>query len=231
MVSLSYDRPLAITLLEDLPLSSTPDSTQERLYNFSDSCHHLFVIANKISQAQDRAKASGKPLSLSTIWKYRESINRIETQSSPHMRNISLCLNRDDYIQHYLFLFFSDSVMLSLCRPALFTSDDGHDSELARLHLDRCRSVLRSYLELLRLSCPIRRSWVFVHVTLSSALTLGLASSIRNDLDDQDFLERFVDALSKTTICANVPAYESALSLLRSCLRSPDSSAEGIIYY
>jgi hypothetical protein len=114
---------------------------------------------------------------------------------------------------------FLDSVMLCLSRPAVLSNESEYNKELTELYLTRCYSALRTYLELLRLNCPIRRSWIFVHVTLSCALTLGLAANTTSIAFDGVFLRNFVDKLSQSTICANVPAYENALKLLRELLR------------
>lgn len=105
--------------------------------------------------------------------------------------------------------------MLCLCRPTVLSHGDTHDKELTDIYLKRCRSVLHTYLELLKLSCPIRRSWVFVHVTLSCALTLGLAANAENDVSDKLFLKEFLDTFSRANIFANVSSYQDALQLLR----------------
>jgi hypothetical protein len=218
LVSLCYDRPSAITVLENIPVTTSSLSAENRLYSFSDSCHYLFVTANKISQALNCAKFSRLRLPLQKTYDFRNLVNSIETRSVPHVQDVSKCQNRDDYIQHYFFRVFSDSVMLCLCRPAVLSCDDEYDKDLADLYLSRCRSVLRTYLELLRLKCPIRRSWFFVHVTLSCALSLGLAANTFSIIPDKVFLKQFLDTLSQNTVCAYVPAYESALERLRGLL-------------
>lgn len=113
--------------------------------------------------------------------------------------------------------------MLCLCRPTVLSYGDAYNKELTDVYLRRCRSVLHTYLELLKLVCPIRRSWVFVHVTLSSALTLGLAANAQNDISDKIFLKEFLEAFSQTNIFANVSSYQDALQLLRQSLRTVTS--------
>lgn len=99
---------------------------------------------------------------------------------------------------------------------------NAYSKELTDTHLERCRSVLRTYLELLRLDCPIRRSWVFVHITLSCALTLALAANTREDVSDKTFLHEFLVTFSQANIFANVPSYQNALRLLRQSLSASE---------
>jgi hypothetical protein len=99
---------------------------------------------------------------------------------------------------------------------------DAYNKELTDMYLQRCRSVLHTYLELLKLGCPIRRSWVFVHVTLSCALTLGLAANTQSDIADKLFLKGFLDTFSQANIFANVSSYQDALQLLRQSMSTYD---------
>lgn len=115
-----------------------------------------------------------------------------------------------------------DSVVLCLYRPVVLSYGDAYSKELTDTYLERCRSVLRTYLELLKLDCPIRRSWVFVHVTLSCALTLALAAETQEDISDKSFLHEFLETFSRANIFANVSSYQNALRLLRQSLSASD---------
>ena len=216
LVSLCYGRPLGIIVLADTSSIESSDSISATAFPFAESCHHLFVMANKIGQILDHHKASKERLTLESIRGFKDNIDQIENQSSLHMQDVSKCQHRDDLVEHYLFRVFSDSIVLCLCRPAFFSYDDDYSKALTELYLNRCRSVLRTYLKLLTLECPVRRSWVFVHVTLSCALALGLAASTygTDRAQDQAFLKRFITAISQETICANVPAYDRAIQKL-----------------
>lgn len=108
----------------------------------------------------------------------------------------------------------------------MLSSEDDYNKELTDLYLSRCRSVLYTYLELLRLNCPIRRSWVFVHGTLSCALSLGLAPQTQEDDDNKALLRTLFGALSQATICAGVPAYENALEIIQKTLNYPKETVE-----
>jgi hypothetical protein len=138
----------------------------------------------------------------------------------PHVRDVSKCQDRDDYIEHHHFRVFSDTITLCLCRPALLSYDNEYSSELTELYLTRCRSVLQTYLELLKLQCPVRNSWIFVHVTLSCSLTLAIGAKTQNMVSDIVFLRIFFETLSQTALCANIPAYGKSLRLLKEFLNS-----------
>ncbi|KAL7942743.1 hypothetical protein V8C42DRAFT_331790 [Trichoderma barbatum] len=223
LVSLCYGRPACIMVVEDVPLESSPSPlTPPQPYSFTTSCNHLFITANKICQAINRAKVSGQPLSLGEIYEFKRSIDHIVMQSTPHLQDVATCQNRDDCIQHHFFQQFVDSVMLCLCRPVALTHGDTCNKELNDIYLKRCRSVLHIYLELLKLSCPIRRSWVFVHVTLSSALTLGITANAQNDISDKLFLKGFLDTFAQSKIFVNVSSYQNALQLLRQSMSTSD---------
>lgn len=179
-----------------------------------DSSHNLLMVANKIGQALQYAKCAKQPLSLSKIHKFKDLINQVESRSLPHIRDVLKCQGRADYFQHCFFRLFSDMVMLCLCRPAVLSGQHEHGQELGSLCMSRCRSVLRTYLELLKLDNPLRRSWIFMHVTLSCALWLGVTADIGKLKSDKILLKKFFDALSESTICVKIPPYANALKLL-----------------
>lgn len=221
LLSLWYGRPSCITVLDDISLD-IPAQESSRQYPFTHSCNHLFTTANKISQATNRAKFSKRQLSLLEIRDFKKVVDQIVARSAPHLQNAAICRNRDDCIQHHFFREFVDSVVLCLYRPVMLSYGDEYSKELTDTHLERCRSVLRTYLELLRLDCPIRRSWVFVHVTLSCALTLALTANTQEDISDKTFLYEFLETFSQANIFSNVPSYQNALRLLRQSLSACD---------
>ncbi|PNP38473.1 hypothetical protein TGAMA5MH_09554 [Trichoderma gamsii] len=211
--SLCYDRPSGITVLESIP--STTSSP--RFYSFFDSCHHLFVTANKIGHSQNQAKFSGERLPNEAILDFRKIVNVIETRSVPHLQDLSKCQSKNDYIQHYIFRLFSDSVMVCLYRPAM-TGDETQDSDITEYYLNRCRSALQTYMELLDLNGAFQRLWFFVHITFSCALILGQAANTRNVHADKAFLKRFFHSVSQNRAFVNLPVYENAWKLLHEFL-------------
>ncbi|PTB39101.1 uncharacterized protein TrAFT101_008098 [Trichoderma asperellum] len=221
LVSLWYGRPSCITVLEDISIESPPQKSS-RQYPFTHSCNHLFITANKISQATSKARFSKRQLSLLEIRDFKKVVDQIVARSAPHLQHAAVCRTRDDSIQHHFFREFVDSVVLCLYRPVMLSYGNAYSKELTDTHLERCRSVLRTYLELLRLDCPIRRSWVFVHITLSCALTLALAANTREDVSDKTFLHEFLVTFSQANIFANVPSYQNALRLLRQSLSASE---------
>ncbi|KAL7955198.1 hypothetical protein V8C34DRAFT_316635 [Trichoderma compactum] len=175
LISLCYARPLGINVLEELALTTPTGRSEARFDSFSDSSHNLFMVANKIGQALQYAKCAKEPLSLLKIRKFKDQTNQIESRSLPHIRNL-----------------FSDPVMLCLCRPAVLSGHHEYGQELGSLCMSRCRSVFN----------PLRRSWIFMHVTLSCALRLGVTADIGKLKSD------------KITICLKIPPYANALKLL-----------------
>ncbi|KAL7911537.1 hypothetical protein GGI35DRAFT_293329 [Trichoderma velutinum] len=222
LISLCYGRPSCITVMDEIPLESSSSLTPPQTYSFTASCNHLFIIANKICQALNKAGFSGKQLSLGEIQDLKGIIDRIIKQSTPHLQDVTKCQDRDECIQHNFFREFVDSVILCLYRPALLSHGDAYNKELWTTYLQHCRSVLHTFLELLKLDCPIRRSWFFVHVTLSCALTLGIAANSQNNISDKLFLKGFLDTFSEANIFANVSSYQEALRLLRQSMSTYD---------
>lgn len=215
LVSLCYGRPAGIAVIEDIPQLGPAGSVVDRLFPFSEACHYLFVVANKIGRAMDAAHFTGKRLTLGAIMGFKNTINQIETQSVLHLQDITKCQHQDDYVEYYIFSVFSDSTNLCLCRPEVLCMSLGNHKELTALYLTRCRSVLRNYLSLLQLHCPMHRTWLFLHVTLSCALTLGIVADMFNLATDEALLSRFVQEVSQSTVCTDVPAYENSLRLLK----------------
>ncbi|KAL6894805.1 hypothetical protein GGI43DRAFT_424666 [Trichoderma evansii] len=211
--SLCYDRPSGITVLESIPSTTA----SPRFYSFFDSCHHLFVTANKIGHSQNQAKFSGERLPNEAILDFRKVVNVIETRSVPHLQDLSKCQSKNDYLQHYIFRLFSDSVMVCLYRPAM-TGDEAQDSDITEYYLNRCRSALQTYMELLNLNGAFQRLWFFVHITFSCALILGQAANTRNVHSDKAFLKRFFHSVSQNRAFVNLPVYENAWRLLHEFL-------------
>lgn len=217
LVSLCFGRPPAIIIFDETPLPKATGSTEHPMLSFSDGCFHLFTIANKISQALLRTKPTDR-LPIEAIRDFKNKIYRLEAHLAPHIQDYAKCQDFDDYVEHNVYRVLSDSVVLCLCRPAVLFQDDEQSQELLDTVLNRCRSVLRTYLELLRLECPTRRSWVYVHAALSCALTLGLTTNGKCLTTDGDLMRTFFDGVSQGTICANVSAYEDALGQLKTYL-------------
>ncbi|KAJ6786108.1 hypothetical protein PWT90_02464 [Aphanocladium album] len=225
LVSLCFGRPAAITIDHDALPPYASDSTSQVVFSYSEGCYYLFTIANKISQALARSRSTSDRLSIEEIRAFKADIYQLESYLAPHMQDYSKCQDFDDYVQHNVYRVLSDSVVLCLCRPAvLFQGDES--KELIDTVLSRCRSVLSTYLELLRLECPTRRSWVYVHAVLSCALTLGLVTDNKTAAANKELLQRFFDGISQGTICANVPSYETALEQLRVYLDSRSARFE-----
>ncbi|KAL7787263.1 hypothetical protein V8C43DRAFT_324069 [Trichoderma afarasin] len=221
LASLCYDRPSGIVVLESIP----SNTASPRFYSFFDSCHHLFVTANKIGHALNQAKFAGERLSHETVLDFRKLVNIIETRSVPHLQDPSKCQSKNDYIQHYIFRLFTDSVMVCLYRPAM-TGDESQDEDITDYYLNRCRSTLQTYMELMNLNAPFQRLWFFVHITFSSALILGQAAYARNVHSDKTFLKRFFNSLSQNRAFVSVPVYENAWRLLHEFLTSNDNNME-----
>lgn len=219
--SLCYDRPSGITVLESIPSTTAPP----QFYSFFDSCHHLFVTANKISHSQNQAKFSGERLPNEAILDFRKIVNVIETRSVPHLQDLSKCQSKNDYMQHYIFRLFSDSVMVCLYRPAM-TGDEAQDSDITEYYLNRCRSALQTYMELLNLNGAFQRLWFFVHITFSCALILGQAANTRNVHADKAFLKGFFHSVSQNRAFVNLPVYENAWRLLREFLFADEPITE-----
>lgn len=215
LVSLCYGRPAGITVVENVPELGPTGSFADRLLPFSDACHFLFVVANKIGQAIDAAHFTGNRLTLETIEEFKNVINQIEMRSVPHLQNVTRCQHRDDYVDHYIFNVFLDSVHLCLCRPEVLCMTFGNNKALTALYLTRCRSVLKNYLALLKLHCTMPRTWIFLHVALSCAVTLSIVVDTFSLTMDRTLLSMFVDEVSRSTVCTDVPAYQNSLKLLK----------------
>lgn len=106
------------------------------------------------------------------------------------------------------------------------TDDDAEDDDVTEYYLNRCRSALQTYMELLNLNGPFQRLWFFVHITFSCALILGQAANTRNSHSDKAFLKRFFHSLSQNRTFVSVPVYENAWRLLHELLVANDTHME-----
>lgn len=106
------------------------------------------------------------------------------------------------------------------------TGDESQDDDITNYYLNRCRSTLQTYMELMNLNAPFQRLWFFVHITFSSALILGQAAYARNVHSDKTFLKRFFNSLSQNRAFVSVPVYENAWRLLHEFLTTNDNNME-----
>lgn len=98
------------------------------------------------------------------------------------------------------------------------TGDEAQDSDITEYYLNRCRSALQTYMDLLSLHGAFQRLWFFVHITFSCALILGQAANTQNSHSDKAFLKRFFLSVSQNRAFVNLPVYENAWTLLHEFL-------------
>jgi hypothetical protein len=200
-LSLCYDRPCGI-IIHNIGYPSSTGASFEG-YSFLDSCHHLFLTANKVCHAFDNARQSGNNVSVSSLASFQSQIRLIESEALSRLRDISQCKISRHYVELFCFRIYSDFLLFSLCRPTL-----------TQLCFDRCHSVVTNYLRLRRLSLVTSQLWVLVHITLSCALTLATKLEDDGSSPYKALLRQLVQTFTRTSTQTQRQAYSDTLKVL-----------------
>lgn len=220
---------MGIVVYENLhPILSAPDVPSATLLGFEDSCHALFVTANKIGHTISRAKSQMEWPILAEILNLKNEIDGVERMSTPHLKSLSKCQHKGDYVENYIFRLFSDILVVCLCRPAAFGDGDGDErsAELAAIYSGRCRCILQTFLKLLRIDPILSRSWGLVQMVFSCSLTLAVTTDSQNNILDKILVAEVIESLSETATCADIAVFRQSARTLREHLATSGVSTD-----
>ncbi|RFU35778.1 hypothetical protein B7463_g561, partial [Scytalidium lignicola] len=199
MLSLRYDRPPALTDIEDCPDYS---SVNQSLV----SCLHLQSIIG-LSRLR---KSDAERLNAVSTFRKIQQVDRIVSNAVPHLQSRDKCSNLQQHLEHLVFKMHTSYFLTEMCCP--FFRDDHplqHEEQL-RMIKQRGRQTLvdtlSAFLALAEISPLTQCSWSLIHQALSSACILALFRTTYRVATRKALLLRFVDHL-KAEIESNCAEY------------------------
>ncbi|KAK2745983.1 hypothetical protein FQN55_005805 [Onygenales sp. PD_40] len=177
--SLSYDRPSTMAFSQpDIPYH--PNSVAGNRSYFETLCR---IISLTLEILRARMLSPSSSMSVGVIHAYKEEIQRIMADVTPHLRDPQYCVNELDHLQRLALKLHSSYIMSELCRPAL-KAGDPKDPALATMRKD-CVAALaqtvEAYVELYRTSSQAGRSWIGLQRAISSAFLLAVIGESKSD--------------------------------------------------
>ncbi|KAL2369956.1 hypothetical protein RJ035_007876 [Blastomyces gilchristii] len=177
--SLSYDRPSTMAFSQpDIPYHST---SQPGHRSYFETLSRIISLTLEILKG--RMLSPQSHMGVTVIQAYRDELQKIMTDVSPHLRDPASCLTHFDHIQRLALKLHSSYVTSELCRPALKNAESKDPSWVA-MRKDCVAALARTieaYIELYSISPQAGRSWIGLQRAISSAFLLAVIGESKND--------------------------------------------------
>ncbi|PGH01093.1 hypothetical protein GX51_05408 [Blastomyces parvus] len=177
--SLSYDRPSTMAFSQpDIPYHS---ASQPGHRSYFETLSRIISLTLEILKG--RMLSPQSHMGVAVIQAYRDELQKIMTDVSPHLRDPASCLTHFDHIQRLALKLHSSYVTSELCRPALKNAESKDPSWVA-MRKDCVAALARTieaYIELYKISPQAGRSWIGLQRAISSAFLLAVIGESKND--------------------------------------------------
>lgn len=116
-------------------------------------------------------------MSFKAIQAYKQRIQEMLADASPHLRDRKHCRTPMDHLQRLALKVHSSYITSELCRPALKAEADKNDPFFSAVHRDCVESLIctvESYIELHSFSTHGSRAWITLQRAISCAFLLAV---------------------------------------------------------
>ncbi|KAK2763144.1 hypothetical protein FQN54_009780 [Arachnomyces sp. PD_36] len=178
--SLSYDRPSTTAFCQpDIPYRADSEPG-DRSY-FETLCR---IISLTLEVVRGRMLSPHSQISFAKVQTYKEEIQRIFEDATPHLRDRTHCRTSMDHLERLALKLHSSYITSELCRPALKTTADLKDESTKIMRKDCINGLLRTveaYVELNSISSHGARSWIGLQRAISCAFLLAIIEESKSD--------------------------------------------------
>lgn len=178
--SLSYDRPSTTAFCQpDIPYR--PDSRPGDRSYFETLCR---IISLTLEVVRGRMLSPHSQISFSKTQSYKEEIQRIFADATPHLRDRTHCSTSMDHLERLALKLHSSYITSELCRPALKATADLKDESTMKMRRDCIENLSRTveaYVELHSISSHGARSWIGLQRAISCAFLLAVIEESKTD--------------------------------------------------
>ncbi|KAJ9303289.1 transcriptional regulator family: Fungal Specific TF [Paecilomyces variotii] len=178
--SLSYDRP-STTAVGQPDIAYRPNSKPGDRSYFETLCR---IISLTLEVVKGRMLAPHFQMNFKTIRAYKERIQQILTDATPHLRDRKYCLTSKDHLECLQLKLHVSYITSELCRPAVKPTADTKDPATATMRRDCVDSLMmtvQSYIELHSVNSHAARSWISLQRAISCAFLLAVIEESKSD--------------------------------------------------
>lgn len=200
------------------------------------------IISLTLEVVRGRMVAPHSHMSFKAIQSYKQRIQQMLADASPHLRDRQHCLTSVDHLQRLALKVHSSYITSELCRPALKAEADKNDPLLPIVRRDCVESLINtveSYIELHSFSTHGSRAWITLQRAISCAFLLAVIDEGKTEPKVRDLLHELEVIISErataegefegigNTAGAAVPGAESKYSpenmITQNCGKVPDT--------
>lgn len=211
--SLSYDRPSTVAISQP-EIADRPESKPGDRDYFETMCR---IISLTLEVVRGRMLAPHFHMSFKKIQTYKQRIQQMLADASPHLRDRKHCLTSMDHLQRLALKVHASYITSELCRPALKAEADQNDPLLPIVRRDCVESLIgtvESYIELHSFSTHGSRAWITLQRAISCAFLLAVIDEGKTEPKVRDLLHELEVIISErasaegeyeATVAAAVP--------------------------
>lgn len=216
--SLSYDRPSTVAVSQP-DIAYRPTSRPGDRSYFETLCR---IISLTLEVVRGRMLTPQFQMSFNTIQAYKERIQQILTDATPHLRERKYCLTSMDHLERLALKLHCSYITSELCRPALRATADGKDPATSQMRKDCVTSLIKtveSYVEMHSISSHGSRSWISLQRAISSAFLLAVIEESKNNSQVWNLLRQLEGIIAERASAEGV--YDSSEAAASTTMTSP----------
>lgn len=207
--SLSYDRPSTTAFCQpDIPYRS--DSEPGNRSYFETLCR---IISLTLEVVRSRMLSPHSQMSFSKIKTYKEEIQRIFADATPHLRERTYCRMSMEHLERLALKLHSSYITSELCRPALKSTADLKDESVVQMRKDCIENLARTveaYVEMHSISSHGARSWIGLQRAISCAFLLAVIEESKTDQRVWNLLRQLEVILSERASAEGIYSQSAA---------------------
>ncbi|KAJ5861263.1 uncharacterized protein N7529_008573 [Penicillium soppii] len=169
--SLAYDRP-SITMVSQPEIPFDPKSMPGHRSYFETLCR---IVSLALEVLRSRMYPGSSQLRVHEIREYKQQIQRILTETTPHLRYREHCHTLAEHIERTELRLHSSYLLSVLCRVSLDPHAHLDDQRRAMIREDCVRSLINTvdaFVELHEINSHCSRSWISLQRSIASAFLL-----------------------------------------------------------
>lgn len=169
--SLAYDRP-SITMVSQPEIPFDPKSMPGHRSYFETLCR---IVSLALEVLRSRMYPGSSQLRIHEIREYKQQIQRMLTEATPHLRYRDKCRSLAEHIERTELRLHSSYLLSVLCRVSLDPHAHLDEQRRAMIREDCISSLINTidaFVELHEINSHCSRSWISLQRTIASAFLL-----------------------------------------------------------
>lgn len=169
--SLAYDRP-SITMVSQPEIPFDPKSMPGHRSYFETLCR---IVSSALELLRSRMYPESSHSRVHDIKEYKQQIQRMLVEATPHLRYVESCHSLADHIERTELRLHSSYLLSVLCRVSLdpYAHLDDHRRAIIREDcISSLMNTIDAFVELHEINSHCSRSWISLQRTIASAFLL-----------------------------------------------------------